>query len=173
MMLRILEILNPHTISISLTPVSLPIKAEKTLLRSPVIQISMAEFTADLQSFRPSFPLLDIDPNVENLSVLTTSDMDFQSFMSFSNEKFFGYHPQAPEFTANMVENIPGSVHQFNQNVVPVADQPTNVAAGNEFHESRKRKSMDDKPENSSGTSSPPVSETGSTKRKNVMICYV
>ena len=132
----------------------------------------MAEFTADLQSFRPSFPVLDIEPNMESLSVLTTSDMDFQSFMSFSNDRFFGH--QAPEFAGNLVENFPGAGYQFNQNVVPVADQPANVAAGDEFHDSRKRKAMDDndKPENSSGTSSPPVSESGS-RRKNVMICSV
>ncbi|KAE8124914.1 hypothetical protein FH972_019757 [Carpinus fangiana] len=126
----------------------------------------MAEFTADLQSFRPSFPVLDIDPNMESLSVLTTSDMDFQSFMSFSNDRFFCH--QAPEFAGNLVENFPGAAYQFNQNVVSVADQPANVAAGDEFHDSRKRKAMDgnDKPENSSGTSSPPVSESGS-RRKN------
>jgi hypothetical protein len=147
-------------------------KKKENLLRSPVIQVSMAEFTADLQSFRPSFPVLDIDPNMESLSVLTTSDMDFQSFMSFSNDRFFGH--QAPEFAGNLVENFPGAAYQFNQNVVPVADQPANVAAGDEFHDSRKRKAMDDndKPENSSGTSSPPVSESGS-RRKNVMICSV
>jgi len=131
----------------------------------------MAEFTADLQSFRPSFPVLDVDPNMENLSVLTTSDMDFQNFMSFSNDKFFCHQP--PEFTGNyFVENFPGTVHQFNQNAAPVVAQPTDVVAGNEFHESRKRTAMDNTPENSSGTSSPPVSESA-TRSKNVFICYV
>jgi len=103
--------------------------------------------------------------------VLTTSDMDFQNFMSFSNDKFFCHQP--PEFTGNyFVENFPGTVHQFNQNAAPVVAQPTDVVAGNEFHESRKRTAMDNKPENSSGTSSPPVSESA-TRSKNVFICYV
>lgn len=136
----------------------------------------MAEFTADLQSFRVSFPVSDIDPNMEianqyaglNPSVLTTSDMDFQCLMPFSSDNFFSHH-QAPEFTGNLAENFPWTLHHLNQNEVPVA-QPMNVSAGNELHDSKKRKAMD-KPDSSSGTSSPQVSETG-IKRKNVMIYY-
>ncbi|KAG2667449.1 hypothetical protein I3760_15G115300 [Carya illinoinensis] len=131
----------------------------------------MAEFTADLQSFRVSFPVSDIDPNMEianqyaglNPSVLTTSDMDFQCLMPFSSDNFFSHH-QAPEFTGNLAENFPWTLHHLNQNEVPVA-QPMNVSAGNELHDSKKRKAMD-KPDSSSGTSSPQVSETG-IKRKN------
>ncbi|XP_040999356.1 transcription factor BEE 3-like [Juglans microcarpa x Juglans regia] len=132
----------------------------------------MAEFTAGFQSFSAQFPESDIDPNMEimtnqyagiNPSVLTTPELDFQCFMPFCNDNFFSH--QVPEFTGNLAENLLGSVLQeFSQNLVP-AQPVMNAAAGNEFHESKNRKSME-KPESSSGTSSPQVSETGS-KRKN------
>jgi hypothetical protein len=137
----------------------------------------MAEFPADLQSFRPSFPVLDIDPNMDiinqyaglNPCVLETSNLDFQSFMPFSNHNVFTH--QAPEFTANLAENIPTTFHEFNQNVEPV-DQHINVAAENEFYESKKRKTMD-LAESSSGTSSPTVSEDViQKKKKKVMIIF-
>lgn len=139
----------------------------------------MAEFLADLQSFRPLFPVSDIDANMEIINqyaglnpttMLTTSDLDLQGFMPFSNDNFFSH--QAPD-NGNLAENFPGAVHQFNQNVLPIA-QPINAAAGNEFHEKSKRKAMD-KPESSSGTSSTPVSETG-IQRRNVMfyiLCFL
>ncbi|KAG7942115.1 hypothetical protein I3843_16G083100 [Carya illinoinensis] len=133
----------------------------------------MAEFTAGFQGFRAQFPVSDIDPNMEimtnqytgiNPSVLTTPELDFQCIMPFCNDNFFSH--EVPEFTGNLGENLLGSVLQeFSQNLVSVAQPVMNAAAGNEFHESKKRKSME-KPESSSGTSSPPVSESGS-KRKN------
>ncbi|GMY15321.1 transcription factor BEE 1-like [Fagus crenata] len=130
----------------------------------------MAEFPADLQSSRPSFPVLEIDPNMDiinqyaglNPCVFETSNLDFQSFMPFSNHNVFTH--QAPEFTANLAENIPTTFHEFNQNVEPV-DQHINIAAENEFFESKKRRAMD-LAESSSGTSSPTVSEDVIQKKK-------
>ncbi|KAK7845726.1 transcription factor BEE 1 [Quercus suber] len=132
----------------------------------------MAEFTADMQGFRPSFPVLDIDQNMDiinqyaglNPSVLETSNLDFQCYNPFSNGNVFSH--QAPEFTANLAETIPATFHEFNQNVMPAAQHINVTAAGNESHESQKRKAMD-MSESSSGTSSPLVSEDVIKKKKN------
>ncbi|KAJ7975135.1 Transcription factor [Quillaja saponaria] len=130
----------------------------------------MAEFTADMQIFKPSFPFLDIDPNMElinqftemNQNVLDNSISNLQSFMPFSGDNFLSH--QEPEFPGNLADNFQGLVHQSNQNVVSIA-QPI-VAAENEFHESKKRKAMENVAGCSSGNSTPPVSET-KTKMKS------
>ncbi|XP_028787820.1 transcription factor BEE 3 isoform X3 [Neltuma alba] len=81
----------------------------------------MAEFTTDFQSFRPSFPFLDVDPNLELINqftgmmsplVLDNSNLNVQSLIPFSQE---------PDFP----ENFP---------VLP---------AENEIQDSQKRKAMD------------------------------
>ncbi|KAI4350897.1 hypothetical protein L6164_005302 [Bauhinia variegata] len=73
----------------------------------------MAQFTADLQSFRPSFPFPDIDPNMEFINQLTgmNSNLNWPSLIPFTSDSFLG--PPEPEFPEN------------------------------EIHESKKRKAMD------------------------------
>ncbi|XP_028800165.1 transcription factor BEE 3 isoform X2 [Neltuma alba] len=99
----------------------------------------MAEFTTDFQSFRPSFPFLDVDPNLELINqftgmmsplVLDNSNLNVQSLIPFSQE---------PDFP----ENFP---------VLP---------AENEIQDSQKRKAMD-VTETSSVSPTPAVSESGS-----------
>ncbi|XP_015882980.3 transcription factor BEE 3 [Ziziphus jujuba] len=129
----------------------------------------MADFTADLQSFKSSFPCLDIDPNMELIhqfagispSVLDNSNLNFQTLLPFSNDNFFGN--QTAELPVNLAENFLGIVNQNNQN--HAAPFPQLTPAGNEFQESKKRKIMEIS-ESSSANSSPQVSETG-MKRKN------
>lgn len=133
----------------------------------------MADFTADLASFRPSFPILDFDPSMEqinqfteiNQTILDNSNMNFHSFMPFNNDNFFS--PQAPEFPGNLAESFPAIFHQNNQNVMPVSHPTTIPGNEMEFHESKKRKAMDVS-ESSSMNSSPQVSDSG-VKRKNVI----
>lgn len=134
----------------------------------------MADFTADLQSFKSSFPCLDIDPNMELIhqfagispSVLDNSNLNFQTLLPFSNDNFFGN--QTAELPVNLAENFLGIVNQNNQN--HAAPFPQLTPAGNEFQESKKRKIMEIS-ESSSANSSPQVSETG-MKRKNVTISF-
>ncbi|KAK9278367.1 hypothetical protein L1049_027932 [Liquidambar formosana] len=131
----------------------------------------MRLITRKLQSLKPSYPFLEVDPNMElvnqftelNPTVLDSPNLNYHSFMGFSNDTFFSH--QTPEFPGNLEENFPGIFHLNEQNVMPVA-QPI-VSEGNYCHESKKRKAMDVS-ESSSGNSSSPVSETG-IKRKNVM----
>ncbi|KAJ7970371.1 Transcription factor [Quillaja saponaria] len=124
----------------------------------------MAEFTADMQSYIPSFPFLDIDANIELINqftgmtpnVLDNSNFNFQSFMPFSADKFLGH--QEPEFPGILADNFQDLVHQRDQNVVSIP-HPI-IPAENEFHESRKRKAMNNMAGSSSANSTQPVSET-------------
>ncbi|PNT09623.1 hypothetical protein POPTR_012G055700v4 [Populus trichocarpa] len=133
----------------------------------------MADFTADLQSFRPPFPFLDIDPSMVALSQFTEvsqaildnpSVNNIHSFMPFTSDNFFSH--QAPEFPGNLAEGFAGIFHQNDQNVMPVSQPFTTPGNESEFQESKKRKAMDVS-ESSSMNSSPQVSESGS-KRRNV-----
>lgn len=137
----------------------------------------MADFTADLQSFKPSFPFLDIDPNMELIlqfsgispSVLENSNFNLQPLLPFSNDNFLG--SQTAEFPGNLAENFLGIVNQNNQNHAapfPQLSSTSSAPAGNEFQESKKRKIMEIS-ESSSANTSPHISETG-VKRKNVII---
>ncbi|KAK7271246.1 hypothetical protein RJT34_26984 [Clitoria ternatea] len=132
----------------------------------------MAEFTENLQlqSIRPSsFPLLEIDPNMEllnqfiglNQHVLDNSNLHMQNnnlMMPFSCDSFLG--PQEPEFPGNLEENFPGLVHHVSShNALPVSFP--NFPPENEIQEGKKRKTMD-VPETSSANSTPTVSESGS-----------
>jgi len=135
----------------------------------------MADFTADLQSFRPPFPFLDIDPSMVALSQFTEvsqaildnpSVNNIHSFMPFTSDNFFSH--QAPEFPGNLAEGFAGIFHQNDQNVMPVSQPFTTPGNESEFQESKKRKAMDVS-ESSSMNSSPQVSEIGS-KRRNVNV---
>jgi len=93
---------------------------------------------ADFQSFRPSFPFLDIDNmEIHNL-------VPFDSLLGSTE----------PEFPGNLEENFSGL---FDHNAVP---------ALNEVHEGKKREATD-MCDPSSGNSTPDISESGS-KTKNV-----
>ncbi|RDX72284.1 Transcription factor BEE 3, partial [Mucuna pruriens] len=107
----------------------------------------MAEFTEDLQSFRPLFPFLDID------------NMEMQNLMPFDS---FLASPE-PEFPGNSEENFPGLVQCVNHNAVPVLVPIS--SAKSEVHEDKKRKAIIIC-EPSSANSTPAVSESGS-KTKN------
>ncbi|QCD85320.1 transcription factor BEE 3-like [Vigna unguiculata] len=92
---------------------------------------------ADFQSFRPSFPFLDIDNmEIHNL-------VPFDSLLGSTE----------PEFPGNLEENFSGL---FDHNAVP---------ALNEVHEGKKREATD-MCDPSSGNSTPDISESGS-KTKN------
>lgn len=129
----------------------------------------MADFTSDLHTFKPSFSFLDLmDPNSDlmghysaaNLVVLDNPTANFTNFLSFSNEMFFPQQipPQFPESLGETSFPINLPSHS--------TLQAPNVPASGEFHEMKKRKSMDVS-ESSSGISTPQVSETG-FKTKNV-----
>lgn len=147
----------------------------------------MADFTADLQSFRPSFPFLDIDPNMEpttqftevnpaileNINNPTFNSHDSSSFMPFTNDNFFSH--QTPEFPGSLAESFPAVFHQSNiQNNAMSAvshHQPITTTTGSECElllDSKKRKAIMDVSESSSMNSSPQVSDRG-TKTRNVI----
>ncbi|KAI4347190.1 hypothetical protein L6164_008024 [Bauhinia variegata] len=130
----------------------------------------MAQFTADLQSFRPSFPFLDIDPNMEIINQLTgmtsnvldNSNLYLQSLIPF-NDGF--WVPPESEFRENLEGiNFSGIVHHVNHNALPVS-LPV-VPSENEIQEIKKRKTMD-LPETSSANSTPQVSESAGSKIKS------
>ncbi|CAL5445153.1 unnamed protein product [Camellia sinensis] len=121
----------------------------------------MDEFTPEiLQTQKPSFSFLDIDPNTElmnhfaelNPTSMENPNLNFQSFMGFSSLDNFFMHQQ-PEFPGNLADNFPSIFHHEDKNVLPAAEPI--FSAGNE---NKKRKAMD-VPESCSGNSSPPVSE--------------
>ncbi|KAJ4713408.1 Transcription factor [Melia azedarach] len=121
----------------------------------------MADFTED---FRPPFPFLDIDPNMEHtnqFSVLDNASLSYQSFLPFSNDNFFSHQP--PEFPGNLAENLPGVFQQSNinyQNMFPVSHSTVTTES-----ENKKRKAVEIS-ETSYENSSSPVCEI-ETKRKN------
>ncbi|XP_010265101.1 PREDICTED: transcription factor bHLH75-like [Nelumbo nucifera] len=136
----------------------------------------MADFAGESQSFRPSFPFLEIDSNMElmmnqlaelNPSGFLNPNLNIQSFMGFSNDNFFVQ--QQPDFSTSFADNSTAGVpHRYGPNALPVIQSV--ASAGDAVdHESKKQMMVS---ESSSGNSSAPVSETGSggddkTKRKN------
>ncbi|XP_025015386.2 transcription factor BEE 1 [Ricinus communis] len=143
----------------------------------------MADFTSDVQGFRPSFPFLDhIDPNLEpinqfsdiNQSILENSSLNtFQSFLPFSSNNFFSHNHQAvvaAEFPGNLADNFPAIFNQYNsQNAMPVSSHQLISTPGtdqSEFLETKKRKALDVS-ESSSFNSSPQVSENGKGKNNS------
>jgi len=106
----------------------------------------MAEFPEDLQSFRPSFPFLDID------------NMEIQNLVPF--DSLLG-SPE-PQFPGNLEGNFPGLFQCVDHNAVPVLVP----ISSNEVHEGKKREATD-MCDPSSGNSTPDISESGS-KSKNV-----
>ncbi|KAM7479697.1 hypothetical protein LguiA_027910 [Lonicera macranthoides] len=129
----------------------------------------MADFTS-ADSFKNPFSFFDMDQNMELMSqfaeihpsALDISNFNVQSFMgcsSISNDSFF--IRQVPDFQENLAGNFSGIFHHDEKNVLP----PPAPHDENGFHESKKRNLMDEA-ENSSGNSSPIVSENG-IPRKN------
>ncbi|KAF5730370.1 transcription factor BEE 1 isoform X2 [Tripterygium wilfordii] len=131
----------------------------------------MADFNADMQSFKPSFPFLhQIDPNIEPMN-------QFQSFIDNShlgyipnctNDNFLG-HQQPPDFTGNLEENFPCIFPQTNQNSIPTLSQTRpNDQYCLLLHESKKRKAIfDHVSQGSTCNSSPPVSDSGITRKNS------
>ncbi|KAG6745818.1 hypothetical protein POTOM_050328 [Populus tomentosa] len=131
----------------------------------------MADFTADLQSFKPPFPFLDIDASMAAINQFTEVNQaiqlddpimdNFHSFPPFTSNNFFSH--QSPEFPGNLAGSfLPASFHQ---NVMPVSQTFTTPAKHSEFQES-KRRAMDVS-ESSCMYSSPRASGRGSKKRRS------
>ncbi|KAL6007496.1 hypothetical protein ACLOJK_032994 [Asimina triloba] len=117
---------------------------------------SMAEFTDDLQSFKPSLPLLEIDSGMDYLN----------GFMGFPNDGFF---PQQPDFPAACDEHFAGFIPPEYVNSLPFSQAMASGDCGNQ--ETKKRKIVAVS-ESSSGNSSTLVSDNGrgrddKIKRKN------
>ncbi|KAG6746852.1 hypothetical protein POTOM_049223 [Populus tomentosa] len=134
----------------------------------------MADFTADLQSFKPPFPFLDIDASMAAINQFTEVNQaiqlddpimdNFHSFPPFTSNNFFSH--QSPEFPGNFAGSfLPASFHQNDQNVMPVSQTFTTPAKQSEFQES-KRRAMDVS-ESRCMYSSPRASERGSKKRRS------
>ncbi|KAF7819884.1 Transcription factor BEE 3 [Senna tora] len=114
----------------------------------------MAEFTMDFQSFKPSFPLLDIDPSLELITQFTGMNPLLHFDNNNSNLNYFQslhIHPfsHEPDFPGNLEHNFPPNFAAENENE-------------NETHEdAKKRKAMvtDHVPaETSSANSTPEAS---------------
>ena len=137
----------------------------------------MADFTADLQGFKPtSYSLFEADPNMgligagagtgtgtgtgtqfteHNHGFFDNPTLNFQAFESFFSQ-------QPPEFPGNLAEI-------FQQKVVaPVAQ--AEVSGTESLYENKKRKATVDASESSSGNSSVPACESGLKRRKNVIV---
>ncbi|PON94513.1 Basic helix-loop-helix transcription factor [Trema orientale] len=148
----------------------------------------MAEFAAYLQSSKPSFSFLEVDPNMEEIShfggiinpsistntLLENSNLtNFQSFnnIPFSSENNNLFGNPAAEFPGNFAEYFPGNFGYTNQ--IYAHHQPTSTTdptgVDEISYESKKRKTMnlDVQSESSSGNSSPQVSEITGIKKKN------
>ncbi|CAK9171395.1 unnamed protein product, partial [Ilex paraguariensis] len=129
----------------------------------------MADFTSNLQSFEPSISFLDADPSMGlinqfpelNQIVIESSNLSFQSFMSFSNDNLFT--KQLSDFSGNLEENFPCIFHHDDKNDIPVSGH---FVSGGDFQESKKRKAIDAS-ESSSGYSTPPASENGITRQNS------
>ncbi|KAJ8753730.1 hypothetical protein K2173_026406 [Erythroxylum novogranatense] len=133
----------------------------------------MADFSADVQSLRPSCPFLDIDLSLEpitqfteiNHTMLDNSSLNYHNFLPFSSDNLYTH--QAPEFPGNVADNLSDVFQGSNssQNVIPVSDPVGAPASESEIVDCRKRRAADVS-ESSSFNSSPQVSESG-TKMKN------
>ncbi|KAK7320036.1 hypothetical protein RJT34_04765 [Clitoria ternatea] len=108
----------------------------------------MAEFTPDWQSFRLSFPFLDID-NME----LTNQ---FKGVVPFPCDTFLGSPEELDQFPGNLGENFLGLVQCVNHHAVPVS------SAENEIRDGKKKRKAREMCEPSSENSIPDVSERGS-----------
>ncbi|XP_009796282.1 transcription factor BEE 1-like [Nicotiana sylvestris] len=110
----------------------------------------------DMQINNPPFSVFNIDSslNFNNPTSLDMSNLNFQSFVGFSNENII---TQAPEFPVCLTENFNGNFQEDDKNKVI-------IQARNDINECKKRKIIET-PESSSAYSSPAVSRSG-TKRK-------
>ncbi|OIW10057.1 hypothetical protein TanjilG_32797 [Lupinus angustifolius] len=122
----------------------------------------MAEFKADLQSFRPIFPLLNIDSmefinQLETVNPHVLDNSNFNYMMPFSSDTIFGGSTQ-PELPTNLEENFSGLVYYVNYNAVPASLSIS--SSKNDTHEDKKRKAtMDNMTKTSSLNSTHAVSK--------------
>ncbi|GLU13000.1 hypothetical protein SLE2022_296500 [Rubroshorea leprosula] len=133
----------------------------------------MADFPADLQSFRHSVPYLGIDPIFMepinqfagiSQNTLQNSTLNLQDFMPNFSSNGSPFSLQAPDFPGNWTENFQSIISPGNQQNTVAVSHPI-MTEQKKFHESKKRKAMD-LSESSSGNSSPRVSGSG-IKRRN------
>ena len=118
----------------------------------------MAEFTTGFQSLRPSFPFLDIDPNLELINQFTGM-MSPPVFMDNSNLNVHTIIPFPYQEPSDFAANLEGP--RF-----PILPEE------NEIQESQKRKSMDATDTISSVNPSTANSESGGTKIITVCYCF-
>ncbi|CAL0312439.1 unnamed protein product [Lupinus luteus] len=105
----------------------------------------MAEFRADLQSFRPMFPLLNIDSmefinQLETVNPHVLDNSNFNYMMPFSSDAFFG--STEPELPRNLEDNFSGLVYYVNDNAIPASLSIS--SSKNDTHEDKKRKATMD-----------------------------
>jgi len=113
----------------------------------------MAQFTAHFQSFRPSFPFLDID------------NMEIQNLLPFDDTLLASPEPQFPP---NLEGNFPAPFQCVDHNAVPVLVP----ISSNEVHEGKKREATD-MCDPSSGNSTPNISESGSNTKNVIFLGLV
>ncbi|KAE9613914.1 hypothetical protein Lal_00016448 [Lupinus albus] len=132
----------------------------------------MAEFKADLQSFRPMFPLLNIDSMefINNqLETMNPHVMDNSNFNSMMHNliPFSSDGSTEPELPRNLEENFSGLVYYVNHNAVPASLSIS--SSKNDTHEDKKRKAtMEHFRKNSSVNSTHAVSENDCGGEKKV-----
>lgn len=116
----------------------------------------MAQFNENLQTIRPSFSFLEIDPNMELLNQFI--GLNQQHVMENSNLNMQNLMPFSSDFPERLEENFHhGLVHHE----VQVSHHPI-FSEENKVHDGKKRKIIDFPAETSSANSTPAVSESGS-----------
>ncbi|XP_047333283.1 transcription factor BEE 3-like [Impatiens glandulifera] len=127
----------------------------------------MARFLSDFQTtFRPLFSLLDLEPNMESSitqfpdlifnpipSSIENSSLNFQNLIGFPTDHFFS--------PGNMDSNFPATFRSEE-----IKNVPTTFSCRPDVQECKKRR-MSDLTESSCGDSSPPVSETGASRKNS------
>ncbi|XP_010264190.1 PREDICTED: transcription factor bHLH75-like [Nelumbo nucifera] len=127
----------------------------------------MAEFAGELQSFKPSFPFLEFDSNMEllnqiaelNPTAFLNPSLNLQSFMGFSGDISFAQ--QQPEFSMSFADETTGLLYQGSPNALPAVVQPAASVGDVVVHESKIQKATAASESSSGITSSATVSETG------------
>ncbi|XP_057752806.1 transcription factor BEE 1-like [Arachis stenosperma] len=127
----------------------------------------MAEFTADLNSFRPSFPFLDI--NTMELTngfkgVMNVNSHILNNNSSLHMQDFFMPFNTSHSFITSPESKFSGLVHYVNHSNLP--SSLTISSTDNEIQQGKKRKAVDTL-DTMSANSTPAVSESGSNTKNN------
>ena len=142
----------------------------------------------DITQFSGNITQSSTTNNNNNINVLDNSTLlNFQTFLPFSSDNLFSnLAPHDQLAPPNLAQNFQGNLSSTNQlyatsNYSSVSQKPIIINGAiqalaedniDHSHESKKRKALNfDASESSSGVSnSPPVSESGIIKKKNVNI---